>query len=214
MHNGEGLVITGGRAPDVPIRIPNRDRWTIVAADSGADFAFQMGVVPDAIVGDMDSIRDASLLNRADVENVERYPRDKDHTDTEIACIYLHSRGIDTITIVGGGGGRMDHLLGIVRMFDRETHPDRWLTHHEEVRAIDTAYSFSCTPGETVSFFPVGTQRCTMTSSGLKWPLDSIEWSIGDAGISNECTGSRCEVTMKSGRLILIRSLPDEIVLE
>lgn len=213
MAEQRGLVITGGRAPAVPFSIGCRNEWCVVAADSGVDLLSKLEIEPDAIVGDMDSISDAGKIHEFPRATVERYPREKDYTDTEIAYRYLRAAGVRDITILGGGGGRLDHLLGIVSLFDREDHPTRWLTHREEVFSIDNEIVVECGVGETISLLPVGLNRCRMKSEGLKWPLDGIVWKKGDIGISNESTDRRCRVKMIEGRLILVRALPNEIIL-
>ncbi len=213
MNARQGLVFTGGRAPAVPIHVVDRAKWFVVAADSGLEMAAEAGVIPDAIVGDMDSLRDVSLIDEYPDAVVERYPRAKDFTDTEIACRYIRDIGIDSITIVGGGGGRLDHLLAVSYLFHRVLHPRRWLTHREEVLAVDDSIVLSGRPGETISLLPVGQELCRMRSRGLRWALDSIEWTVGDIGISNECTAEQIRIDMECGRLILIRSLPAEIEL-
>lgn len=213
MQKRRGLVVTGGRAPAVPLRIEDRTQWCVVAADSGVDVLDQIGLIPDAIVGDMDSISDPSRLSDYPDARVERYPRDKDHTDTEIACLFLRNSGIESITIIGGGGGRLDHLLGIASLFERPDHPQRWLTHRDEVYSVDEEIMIECEPGDVVSLLPVGPGVCRMESEGLKWSLHGIVWQKGDIGISNEATARTCRVSMKEGRLILVRSLPKTIVL-
>ena len=214
MLQRRGLIVTGGRAPAVPVRITDRDRWCVVAADSGVDVLEKIGVQPDAIVGDMDSISHTDKLEEFPKAHIERYPRDKDHTDTEIACLYLRRADIASITILGGGGGRLDHLLGIASLFDRTDHPARWLTHRDDVLSIDEEIVIECEPGEVISLLPVGSVPSRMSSDGLKWPLNGLVWKKGDIGISNEATGGTCRITMLEGRLILVRSLPKTIVLQ
>jgi thiamine pyrophosphokinase len=62
-------------------------------------------------------------------------------------------------------------------------------------------------PGELISFLPVGCVPCRMTSSGLRWPLDDLEWGRGDLGISNEFVDREVRVSMRSGRLLVIRGI-------
>lgn len=208
-----GLVITGGHAPQVPVVIPDRAGCLIVAADSGLDYVARQGLYPDAIVGDMDSLADHSLLDRFPDAVVERYDRAKDLTDTEIALEYLWKENVKPVTILGGGGGRLDHLLGIVALFERDRYPYRWITDREEVVLVDGELSFEATVGQTVSFLPIGPEPATMESTGLRWNLDGLTWYRGDVGISNECTGERCRVTMRSGRLLMVRALPAQVQL-
>jgi thiamine pyrophosphokinase len=210
----KGLILTGGAGPRIEVIIRDRSEWLVVAADSGLDLARSLGIVPDAIVGDMDSLSSPDVLEAYEGVDLERYDRAKDRTDTEIALDYLWKRSINAVTILGGGGGRLDHLLGIVALFDRDRHPARWFTEREEVVAIDDVIDVPCIPGSVVSFFPVGPVPARMTAEGLRWPLDGLEWRCGDAGISNECTGGRCRVKMLSGRLLLVRALSSVVRLE
>ena len=109
--------------------------------------------------------------------------------------------------MIGGGGGRLDHHLGIVALFDREIRPDEWYTQNEGVISIDRSKSFRNLKGKTVSLFPAGTELCRMQSHGLKWPLDNLEWERGSVGISNVVKSDEVTIVPKSGRLLFIYPL-------
>lgn len=180
----------------------------IFAADSGLETALSWGIEPELVLGDMDSLSDRSVLQRFEGERVRQYAEEKDYTDTELGLTELFDRGIEDVTIVGGGGGRLDHLLGIVALFDRDMAPRRWYTDKEHVECIDEEYLLRDAEGERVSFFPAGLRRCRMESRGLKWPLDTLSWVKGDAGISNVVVSKKCQIRVTEGRLIMVRSLP------
>ena len=213
MKQRYGVVFTGGAAPNVPIQIEDRAACMIVAADSGLDTVVRHGVEPDAIVGDMDSLEDRSLLDRFPDAYIERHDRAKDFTDTEIALNFLWNRAINAVTIVGGGGGRLDHLMGVLALFERQHRPQRWITDRDEVRVVESAVEFDAEAGTVVSFFPLGEGPVRMNSEGLRWPLDPLVWHRGDVGISNECMGGRCRVSMQNGRLLMVRALPSGVEL-
>lgn len=205
-----GLVITGGNGPPATVlREWSRGVRLIVAADSGLEHALAAGVEPDMVVGDMDSLRDQGLLQQFPVERVRSFDQDKDDTDTEIALDFLFSEGCDEVVLAGGGGGRLDHLVGILAIFDRERHPTLWLTDTDEVTAVDRHLERRGMRRRVVSFFPVGSETCRMTSTGLEWPLDELEWQHGDVGISNRVVGDVLRVDMLSGRLIMVQSLEE-----
>jgi thiamine pyrophosphokinase len=203
-----GVVVTGGNGPDAgTLRAWTESAERVIAADSGLELALSAGVEPDLVVGDMDSLADRGLLARFSGDRVRPFPAEKDDTDTEIALDMLFCEGCDEVVLAGGGGGRLDHLIGILALFDRERHPAVWLTALDEVVAIDSVLERSGMSGRRVSFFPVGTEVCRMSSDGLKWPLDGLEWHHGDVGISNVVTGDPFRVEMHSGRLIMVRAL-------
>lgn len=206
-----GLVITGGAGPGVEtLRRWSASAGKIVAADSGLERALAAGVEPDLVVGDMDSLRDRGLLSRFSADRVRSFDREKDDTDTEIALEILYDEGYDEVVLAGGGGGRLDHLAGILALFDRDRHPTLWLTGRDEVVAVDDVLERSGLVGRIVSFFPAGNAVCHMRSEGLKWPLDGLEWRRGDVGISNEVVSDPLRVEMESGRLIMVRPTEDE----
>jgi thiamine pyrophosphokinase len=181
----------------------------IVAADSGLEPVLAAGLSPALVVGDMDSLTDLSLLDGFPPERVLRFPSDKDETDTEIGLRVLRERGCGEVTIAGGGGGRIDHLLGIAALFEREAPPSRWLTDSEDIRLIEGEAEFVGWEGSTVSVFPLGAVAARMSSRGLQWPLDGLEFRRGYGGISNRVTGPRVVIKVGIGKLLVIRSAGD-----
>ncbi len=180
----------------------------IVAADSGLDSCVAAGIVPGLVVGDMDSLSDPSLLRRFPPERVLVFPRDKDETDTEIGLRMLRERGCAQITIAGGAGGRLDHLLGIAALFERADPPSRWLTDREDIRLVTGEAEFSGWRGSTVSVFPVGPRAGRLHSEGLQWPLDGLEFQRGFGGISNRAIADRVLVRVGLGALLVVQSDP------
>ncbi len=214
MSMGSGVLFIGGKAPrEAPVLRCDRDELLLLAADSGLHHADRYGIEPDLILGDFDSIDPGSL--HADYSHVPRevHPAAKDLTDTELGLHYLWERGVETITMIGGGGGRLDHLLGIYTLFDRFRYPRQWLTDGAEVVVIDEFTEFPVQSGDTVSFFPAGPDTCRMKTDGLRWNLDGLEWRKGDAGISNEFIESVCRVEVLSGRLLMVRALRSPVSL-
>jgi thiamine pyrophosphokinase len=202
-----GVVVTGGAGPCKDLVT----RWSrnakVVAADSGLGRALECGVKPDLAVGDFDSLADPRVLSYLDENRVRRYPREKDQTDTEIALDALRELGCDELVILGGGGGRLDHLIGILSLFDRTNAPNVWITDTAVSQRVDGAVRLSGTPGSIVSVFPLGCGTCRATSRGLRWPLDGLVWRRGDIGVSNEFVSEEAEISVESGSLLVVREL-------
>ncbi|MDC7231795.1 MAG: thiamine diphosphokinase [Spirochaetales bacterium] len=206
----KGILITGGEQPDFSLvsdLFSSAEPIYICAADSGLDYCRKNSVGPDYILGDMDSLENRSLLDDYPEDMIEEHPAEKDYTDTELGLIHLREKGCSSIVLIGGGGGRLDHIIALLSIFDRPAPPELWITANERVHFIEDRYSGNGLPGETVSLFPVGTDLCRMKSRGLKWPLDKLSWKKGDVGISNALVDKEFSITMSSGRLILIREL-------
>lgn len=209
MDSGKrGLLITGGAAPGKEWLQLIRERYdTVVAADSGLDTALRMGAEVDYAVGDMDSLSDESLLQDLPAESIIRFEQDKDFTDTELGLSVMKEKGCRFCCIFGGGAGRLDHIIGILSLFDRDDGPDMWITESAVIFLIRDTFTLNKMKGRVVSFFPMGTDVCTMTSYGLKWPLDCLQWRKGDAGVSNVVIEDRMEVKMLTGKLVFVGEL-------
>jgi thiamine pyrophosphokinase len=199
------LLVTGGDAPGLDLIRHRMEACSFIcAADSGLDVLISWGVEPDLVVGDMDSIADPAILDR--YPDTIRHPADKDETDTEIGIRELRARGYQRILLIGGGGGRLDHLLAIRALFDRPWGQDEWLTHRERVVRLSEPASFAVPVGCTVSVFPLATGASGMASKGLQWPLEGLCWGPGEFGVSNRAVAP--EVTISPGPKPVLVVLP------
>ncbi len=206
-----GLLFIGGTGPAPELLEEcRRTAELVAAADRGVETALRLGIEPDFVVGDMDSLTDASVLERFSPDRVFVYPTDKDETDTEIGLRMLRHRGCTAITIAGGGGGRLDHLYAIAMLFERSAPPARWITANEDIRLVDGSAELPGWKGSTVSVFPVGDEASHLHSEGLKWPLDGLVFRRGYGGVSNLVTGDPVRLGVTRGRLLVVRLLREE----
>jgi thiamine pyrophosphokinase len=230
MQNHLGIIFTGGEGPP-PQRLKQLLEGSagalLVAADSGLLLAEAAGLRPDWIVGDMDSLANVpsvdgdERLRAYPTERVIRHATDKDFSDTELALSLLWEKGCDEAWIVGGGGGRIDHLFGIRDLFERERFPCRWITAAEDIYCLDGAGGGSAAGGtianlrltvkqdSLVSVFPLGGGPWKAASMGLKWPLDNVHWERGLYGLSNRlqpavALAPEITVTAAQGRFMVI----------
>ena len=209
-----GIVFMGGEGPEPEfLRKIAGEAELLVAADSGLIAAEEAGLFPHWVVGDMDSLgSDAShdnpgRLDKYDPERVIRHSPDKDFTDTELALNLLKEKGCDEIWLAGGGGGRMDHLLAIYSLFEKEESPDRWFpgaggsSGAVEIRCLreGKAVNETLPPGSCVSVLPLGKGPWKAESCGLKWPLSGLNWEKGGLGLSNVALGGSFEVCSVRG---------------
>jgi thiamine pyrophosphokinase len=178
----------------------------IVAADSGLTAAEAAGLRPDWVLGDMDSLGDLSRLDAYPPERVLRYPPDKDYTDTELALGLLRERGCDEFWLIGGGGGRLDHLLALFSLFERRPCPSRWISAGEDVYALESPgeLGWDGPPDSLVSVFPLGAGPWEAESAGLSWPLGGLSWERGFFGLSNSTKSGSFRLRARRGRFLVV----------
>jgi len=210
-----GIVFTGGEGPE-PRTLKKRlgdlaeGMALVIAADSGLELAEAAGIKPDWIVGDMDSLDSRDRLAHYPKDRVICYPVDKDYTDTEIALSLLWEKGCEEAWIVGGGGGRLDHIFGIRDLFERERYPRRWITANEDICCIDggdiknNSLTLTVEFGRLVSVFTLGSGPWEALSRGLKWELGNARWGRGLFGLSNVAINDEIEINAKQGRFMII----------
>ena len=121
MAETTAVVVIGGLPINKSVAkyLPKHD--FVVAADSGLHSAIDLGLRVNLVIGDMDSV-DHAVLAAAEANGVvvQRVPHDKDATDTELALLSAVSQGARHIVLVTGGGGRLDHQLGVLSVLQ---HP-------------------------------------------------------------------------------------------
>lgn len=156
----------------------------VAAADSGADRALAAGLVPRAVIGDLDSL---SPQGRAAIppDRLHRIA-EQETTDFEKALLRIHA---PFVIGVGFSGPRADHLLAALTALVRLRRPPCLLLAGEDVAfAAPPALRLDLPPGTRLSLYPLG--AVTGTSRGLRWPLDDLTLDpAGPVGTSNETTG-------------------------
>jgi thiamine pyrophosphokinase len=210
--DGKGLVMRGvafiggeGPGPErAALLAEGAD--LIVAADSGLMAAENAGLTPDWLLGDWDSLDSVSRLEKYQPEKILRFERDKDFTDTELAFDFLRSRLCDDIWLVGGGGGRMDHLFGIRSLFERKAAPSRWVTDAEDVYCLEEGSELRLQSAREgiISTFPLGDGPWEAGSEGLKWPLSGLPWNRGYISLSNVAISGTFSIKAGKGRFMVI----------
>jgi thiamine pyrophosphokinase len=200
------VILAGGEHPAIEaVTKLCRHAAFVVAADSGLLLARSAGIEPHLVVGDMDSLSPVSLLDGLPSRSIERFPHDKDETDTEIAVRRCTEKGYPDYTVLGAGGGRLDHLLAVYALFDRAASPARWYTRGDRMIRLTGATIVYGLRGRTVSLFPAGIPSGSpLLSRGLKWNLDGLVWRRGDFGVSNVVLEDPFEVQVEEGALLLV----------
>ena len=183
----------------------------VVAADGAADPLFAAGCRPGLVVGDLDSLRPATLalLEEAGVP-IERHPAEKDATDGELALRAALARGATVVRVAGAfGGPRIDlsiASLTLLALPGLERIDVALVTSTDTVRLVrgPASHRLVGTPGDIVSLLPLSEWVTGVTTTGLRYALSAATLGLGPTlGVSNELVSSLASVTIRDGMLIV-----------
>lgn len=183
----------------------------MLCADGGTRHAHALGVRPDVVVGDMDSL-DQDLRDELGAVGTEflAFPAAKDETDLELALLYAVERGATQITVLGAWGGRIDHELGNVLLL---AHPGlagvavRMVSGRQEITLIRRELTLYGDPGDLLSLLPIGGHASGIVTAGLRYPLRNERLCLGPArGISNVFVSPDPVVRLRSGLLLAVHT--------
>lgn len=157
----------------------------LVAADGGADRVVGAGHIPDAVIGDFDSISDAAR-RAIPAERMYRVA-EQDSTDFEKCLARIAA---PFVVAVGFSGGRLDHALAAMNALVRHVAPPVLLLSDRDVALRCPAHlALDLRIGTRLSLFPMG--QAKGRSQGLEWPIDGIGFAPdGLIGTSNRVTGA------------------------
>ena len=187
------------------------DADVIIAADGGANWLIAHNRLPDLLIGDMDSISPEALQTLEGKHcHLQRYPRDKDETDTELALLEAISRGATHITIVGALGGRIDHELANVLLLNMPQLDGLETTIFDGTSFLfvirDTGVIHGKV-GDTVSLIPLAGNAEGVVTQGLRYPLHNESLCMGPArGVSNILAKPIAQVSVERGRLLVVHT--------
>lgn len=183
----------------------------LVAVDGGLRHLKRLGLKPQLLIGDLDSVDASELaeIMEAGIE-VRQFPPAKDQTDLELAVEYVLNNGYAQIVIAYPFGDRVDHTLGNLSLLARPDLAGKTVSLEDgqvEARLLDTSSSLPSQPGELISLLAWGEPVEGITTKGLEYPLNDetlVPWQT--RGISNIALGDSIELAFKSGRLLVIRT--------
>lgn len=181
----------------------------IIAADGGARHALALGIIPNAIIGDFDSLSEAEVRVFSDMGvHTLRFPTSKDETDLELALAHAVRAGHRPIIIIGANGGRLDQALGNITLLsdpefiDSDVRIDDGVT---EAFFITAKASIHGKAGDTVSLLPWGNPVEGVSTDGLVYPLvKETLLPYRTRSISNQMLAETAKVSLKRGLLLCV----------
>lgn len=178
----------------------------IIAADAGYHHLEKIGIKPDILLGDFDTIG-----NIPDHQNIITFPCEKDYTDTELAISEGIKQGYTRFIVYGAiGGKRLEHTVANLTLATSyaERGYDITLTDGDYfIKALHNGkIDFPKEMTGFISLFTISGKAEGVTESGLKYPLENatLDSSNPTLCVSNEFTGTPSSVSVKNGTVIII----------
>ena len=179
----------------------------LIAADGGASHCRTLGITPNVIIGDMDSLSEADMKHWVEQDiPLIRHSRRKDETDLELALLHARDLGADEILVLGALGGRWDQTFAnlLLPVYHRLAglevsfwHTGTWITVISQSRTIQGR------AGQTVSLIPIGGDATGVSTTGLEYPLNNETLYLGGSrGVSNLLVGETAEIHVQKGTLL------------
>jgi len=207
------VILAGGSAPPTWLSGELPSRVFVIAADSGLEYARRLGLEVNLIVGDLDSVTPDTLAEYSHVP-IERHSPDKDQTDLELAIDAAAGIDASQVIVVGGSGGRIDHLLANAALLTSDRFAGlelSWLTAEARTHVVRSALTIHGSAGDLVSLIPYGGAAVGVTTTGLRWSLENDALPSGTTrGISNEMTGPVARIGLTEG-VLLVTHLPSDL---
>ena len=207
------IIISGGLLVD-PVFFHKKmleiGNCLVICCDGAARHFQHLGIKPDVIIGDMDSI-DPALLASYSKQGIKiiKYSANKDFTDTELALDYALGLKPESIFILGALGGRIDHTLANVFLLCKGQEKGirtYLIDEYGEAFVPNKETSFINETGKTVSLVALSSEVTGITLTGFLYPLKEGTLILGESrGISNVINEARASISVRNGKLLVIR---------
>lgn len=197
----DAVVVAGGEYPaaEQPLAVLAEAQY-VVCCDGAADCYISRGQIPDAIVGDGDSI---SECNRAKFAGILHCVAEQETNDQTKAVRFLMERGKKRIAIVGATGKREDHTIGNISLlveYMRAGAEVRSYTNHGVFVPCSGTTMHGCRKGQQISIFSITAKG--LKSEGLLYPIyDFTNWWQGTL---NETTGEKFTIEAEGEYILFI----------
>ena len=190
--------------------IPGQEVPDIIAADGGALFLEKLSMLPDIIIGDLDSLSEkkCDYFRQHDVK-IMQFPTEKDKTDGELVMDFCQQNQINFVLIVGAAGGRLDQQLGNISLLEYALKLGIKAVIREpemEIGLIDKGKKFIDNSGDLLSLIPLTEKVTGINLSGCKYTLeDEALFRYRNRGISNTIVQKEAAVEIREGLLLYMK---------
>ncbi len=216
MKNGKCIIVSAGDF--TPVEIKKNEDDFIIACDGGFAYLYQMGIMPDLIVGDFDSLPSMGVevvqtlqeIMDLDPYRVIKLPKEKDDTDTLYAVRKALSLGYKKLYLYGAlGGNRVDHTFANIQVLQFIKHHGAtgYIMAHDQMMLIAENEIINFHKGMTggLSVFSLSPVSKGVTITGTEYQVeDAIITSDFPIGVSNEfIIDEAANIGVREGSLLI-----------
>ena len=203
----KALIVCNGNPPPKSLLSKLWEKTTYrVAADGGANMLLKSKYVPDAVVGDFDSLEPKTRKQMPNSKFLHIPEQDTNDADKAVRhCLKL---GFKEIHLLGADGGRQDQFLSGLEILFKYSEQARLIswTQLERMEFINRIWEEKIAPGTTLSLLPVFGGAQGIVTKGLKYALNNQDLIPGKSpsGVSNLVVSNPVSVNIKKGTLLLL----------
>ena len=204
------IILANGKPPKKSVIsfFQRRGYSKIICADGGANSALKMNIIPDVIIGDLDSISSEALKKFKSVSKIIRLKRQND-TDVEKCLKFAISHKYDEALLLGATGNRLDHTfcnIGIVLKYFPQIKISL-IAENSSLKAYTGKVELKTYPGETISLYGISPET-KITSKGLKYELKNTSLPFGfRESTSNIAKKKLVKLKIANGVVFVIRDV-------
>lgn len=210
IKNNKCIILANGKPPAkfVLAYLKKKGYSFLICADGGANTARKINVLPNYIIGDLDSVTKDTLKYFNGKTKVIGIKRQND-TDVEKCIKYAIKKKLDDIVLTGVTGNRLDHTfcnLGIVLKFS-QLATIRIIAENSFLAPFSGNVNIRTCSGETISLYGINS-KTRIISEGLYYPLKNISLPFGvKESTSNLAEGRVVKLRISGGEIFVIRDL-------
>ena len=189
-----------------------QDADTIICCDGGMHHTKALGVTPDYIVGDFDSVQPDVLEEyRKQGIAIKQFPTHKDETDMQLGMLLALELGATELVMIGGIGTRFDHTLAnahLLLYLLKQNVKAILVNERNRVELIDKETILYGKAGDLVSIVPLSMMVKGVTLEGLEYPLTNHDLALDDMllCVSNVMLQDTAKVSIKEGYLFVMQT--------
>lgn len=205
------VIISSGEIYDYSFCIDIvRSADRVICADGGTRHAINMQLIPDVIIGDMDSSASQYIeyFGKKGVEVIQYLP-EKDKTDTHI-CIEFALAFSTEIILLGATGSRIDHMIAnisLLKLGIERNIPISMIDNKNNIRLIKDSIRLTGRKGDIFSLIPFTEKVEGICTKGAHYELLDAVMELGDPyGVSNYFEGEAVDISITKGYMLVIRS--------